>query len=61
MTSSQLVASDRDTLLALDEIKGFEVDHLSTWKTVGMITLGATAAAGVIVSILVTAGTKSYQ
>lgn len=61
MTSSQLVASDRDTLLALDEIKSFEVDHLSTWKTVGMITLGATAAAGVIVSILVTAGTKSYQ
>src|SRR5690349_19463200 len=33
MTSSQLVASDRDTLLALNEIKDYEVDHFSEVQT----------------------------
>ena len=61
MTNSQLVASDRDTLLMLDGVDTYEVDHLSTWKTVTLASVGALAAAGVIVAIIVTAGTKSYE
>jgi hypothetical protein len=61
MTNSQLVASDRDTLLMLDGVDTYEVDHLSTWKTVTLASVGALAAAGVIVAIIVTAGTKTYQ
>ena len=60
MSKRQLVASDRDTLLMLNEIQSYEVDHLSTGKTIGMLGLGAAAAAGVIVTIIVTAGTKTY-
>ncbi len=55
MTRSQLVASDRDTLLALGEIDSYEVDLLSTWKTATLITLGVAVAAGLIVFTVVTA------
>jgi hypothetical protein len=41
ITESQLVASDRDTLLAVDGIDAYEVDHLSTWKTVLIASLPA--------------------
>ncbi len=61
MTQSQLVASDRDTLLALEGLASYEVDHLSTWQTVGLVSLGAAAAAGVIVAIIVTSGTKTLE
>ena len=61
MTSSQLVASDRDTLLPMNELESFEVDHLSTWKTVLLVGAGAAAAAGVIVAIIVTAGSKTFE
>ena len=61
VTESQLVASDRDTLLAVDGIAKYEVDHLSTWKTIGLASLGAAAAAGVIVAIIVTAGKKTFE
>jgi len=60
LTQSQLVASDRDTLLALDELESYEVDHLSTWQTVLLASGGALAVAGVIVAIAVTAGTKTF-
>ena len=61
LTESQLVASDRDTLLAVESISDFEVDHVSTWKTVGLISLGVLAAAGVIVGVVVTSGSKSFE
>ncbi len=62
LTESQLVASDRDTLLMTSELQSYEVDHLSTWKTVLLITAGALAAAGVIVGVVVSAGDKaSFQ
>ncbi len=61
ITSSQLVASDRDTLLAVDGIASYEIDHLSTWQTVGLVSLGAAAAAGVIVAVIITAGSKTLK
>ncbi len=62
VTGSQLVASDRDYIFMLDQIsdKG-EIELLSTFKTVGLITLGAGAAVGLIVVIAATAGTKSAE
>jgi hypothetical protein len=48
MTASQLVASDRDTLLSLGEIAEFEVDHLSTPLTVGIISAAVVLAGGLI-------------
>lgn len=60
VTQTQLVASDRDTLLALDELRDeAEVQHLSTWKTVGLISLGVAAAAGLVIGLVVTSGEKS--
>lgn len=55
MTASQLVASDRDTLLSLGEIESYEVDLLSTWKTVLLITAGVAVASGLIVFTVVSA------
>jgi len=62
VTQTQLVASDRDTLLALDELRDeAEVQHLSTWKTVGLISLGVAAAAGLVVGLVLTGGEKSFS
>lgn len=62
VTSSQLVASDRDTLLPLDELReDAEVQHLSTWKTVGLIALGVAAAAGVVVGLVLSGGEKGFD
>lgn len=55
LTGSQLVASDRDTLLALSDIDSYEVDLLSTWKTATLITAGVAVVAGLIVFTVVTA------
>ena len=55
MTRSQLVASDRDILLALGDIKSYEVDHLSTWKTVLLISAGVLATGGLITYTLLSA------
>lgn len=55
MTGSQLVASDRDTLLSLGEIAEYEVDHLSTPLTVGIISAAVVLAGGLIAFTLVTA------
>jgi hypothetical protein len=62
VTQTQLVASDRDTLLALSELRDeAEVQHLSTWKTVGLISLGVAAAAGLVVGLVLTGGEKSFS
>jgi len=62
MTESQLVASDRDYILDLNGLKDTaEVDHVSTWKTVGLIGLGAAAVAGLVVLTVLTAGSKSQS
>lgn len=59
MVSSQLVASDRDTLLPLAELAGFEVDHLSTPKTVGAISVAVLGATGLIVALFLVSGEKT--
>jgi hypothetical protein len=59
LTESQLVASDRDTLLMVNELESYEVDHLSTWKTVLLITAGAAAVAGIIVGVFASADDKT--
>lgn len=61
MTSSQLVASDRDTLLALGEIDKYEVDLFSETQTIILIAAGVAAVAGLIVITAVTAGSKSFD
>lgn len=61
MTQSQLVASDRDTLLRLNEIDTYEVDHLSVGWTATLVAVGAAAAAGLIVAIIATTGDKGFQ
>ncbi len=48
MTQTQLVASDRDYLLSIGEIKRYEVDLLSTPLTVLLISLGVAVAGGLI-------------
>lgn len=60
MASSQLVASDRDYLLPLSDIKSFEVDHLSVAKTVALVSAGAIVAAGLIVGIVALSGKASF-
>ena len=60
MTSSQLVASDRDTLLALGEIEDYEVDLFSEVQTGILIGVGVAAVTGLIVGIALTAGEKSF-
>lgn len=60
MVSSQLVASDRDTLLPLSTVKAYEVDLLSTGKTVVMVAAGVLGAAGFILAIVSSAGNKSF-
>ena len=58
MTKSQLVASDRDYILMLDEVDSYEVDKLSTWKTVGLISLGVAAVGGLITAMAIMYGSK---
>ncbi|MEY3015435.1 MAG: hypothetical protein RIT45_4170 [Pseudomonadota bacterium] len=61
MYSSQLVASDRDTLVPLANLKSYEVDLLSTGKTAGVIAAGVALAAGFIAVIVVTSGRKTFN
>jgi hypothetical protein len=61
ISQTQLVASDRDTLLAVNGIESYEVDHLSTWKTVLLASGGAAVAAGVILAIIFTSGQKTFD
>ena len=59
LTESQLVASDRDTLLMVNELQSYEVDHLSTWKTVLLLTGAAAAVGGIIVGVIISAGSST--
>jgi len=61
LTDTQLVASDRDTLLMLDGLASYEVDHVSTWKTVGLVGGITAALAGVILGIVLTSGKKTFD
>ncbi len=61
MYSSQLVASDRDTLLPLANLKSFEVDLLSNAKTGLLIGTGVVAASAFIAVIILTSGKKSFN
>lgn len=61
IAGSQLVASDRDTLLPLATISANEVDLLSTGKTAGLIAVGVGAVAGVIVAIVASSGQKTFS
>ncbi|MBM4356012.1 MAG: hypothetical protein FJ109_19855 [Deltaproteobacteria bacterium] len=62
LTGSQLVASDRDYIFMLSQIRPEgEVDLLSTPKTVLLIAGGAGAVAGLIVVTILTAGQKSFS
>ncbi len=58
MASSQLVASDRDTLQPLADLQHFEIDHFSTGKTVALLTAAAAAAVGFIVVLIKISGSK---
>jgi hypothetical protein len=60
MYSSQLVASDRDTLVPLSNLKSYEVDLLSTGKTAAAIAGGVALAAGFIAAIIASSGQKSF-
>jgi len=61
MTQSQLVASDRDTLLALAELESYEVDMFSETQTILLIAGGIAIVAGLIVVTALTAGSKSFD
>jgi hypothetical protein len=64
MTASQLVASDRDYIFMLDQLKGGgegEIELLSTPKTILLIAGGAVAVAGLIAVTVITAGKKSFK
>ncbi|MFT7580285.1 MAG: hypothetical protein ACI9MR_001954 [Myxococcota bacterium] len=61
MTGSQLVASDRDTLLATAELDKYEVDVFSETQTILLITAGVLAVTGLIVVTAITAGSKSFE
>ena len=55
MTPTQLVASDRDYLLSIGEIKSYEVDFLSTPLTVALISVGVAVAGGLIAFAVISA------
>lgn len=55
VSGNQLVASDRDLLLEINAMRHYEVQHFSTWKTVGWAALGLAAAAGMITAVILTA------
>ncbi len=61
IAGTQLVASDRDTLMPMASIKANEVDLLSTGKTAGIIAVGVGAVAGVIAAIVASSGQKTFD
>jgi len=56
LTRNQLVASDRDLLLMVRELGGYEVDLLSTGKTAILGATGIAVAVGLIAATLLSAG-----
>jgi len=61
IAGTQLVASDRDTLMPLASIQANEVDLLSAGKTAGIIAVGVGAVAGVIAAIVASSGKQTFQ
>jgi len=62
VTGAQLVASDRDYIFMLSQLKPKgEVELLSTAKTVGAIAVAAGLVAGLIAYTVSTAGQKSFS
>lgn len=61
MTGSQLVASDRDTLLSLGEIESYEVDVFNETNTILLISAGVAAVVGLVVVTAITAGSKTFN
>ena len=61
IAGSQLVASDRDTLLPMADVSASEVDLLSAGKTTGMIGLGVVTVGAVIAVIVANAGKKTFE
>ena len=62
VTRSQLVASDRDYIFMKNQLtENGEVELLSTWKTVGIISAAAAAVVGLIVVTVVSAGQKTFS
>lgn len=59
LTESQLVASDRDTLLMTHELSEYEVRHFSVGKTVPWIVGGAAIVAGIIIGTVILAGQQT--
>ena len=60
MTETQLVASDRDQLLSLGELRSYEVDHISVVATTSLIVAGAGAVGGLIFALIATSGDKKF-
>jgi hypothetical protein len=61
MYSSQLVASDRDALVPLANLKSYEIDLLSTGKTAGAVAVGVALAAGFIAYVVASSGKKTFN
>ncbi len=60
IAGTQLVASDRDTLMPLADIQANEIDLLSSGKTAGIIAVGVGAVAGVIAAIVASSGSQTF-
>ena len=61
VSSSQLVAPDRDYILMVDQLESYEVDVPSTGKTIALIGAGVAAVTGLIIGVIATSGKKSFQ
>jgi hypothetical protein len=60
MTSSQLVAPDRDYILMTAGLKTYEVDVPSPGKTIALVGGGLAVVAGVVVVLFLTSGSKTF-
>ena len=56
LTKNQLVASDRDIIMFVNELESYEVDLLSTGKTAILGAVGVAITVGLIAATLYTAG-----
>ncbi len=62
LTKQQLVASDRDYILDVNGLKeGGEIDTPSIWKNALWISGGVLAVAGLIIAVVLTSGSKSFE
>ena len=59
LTKSQLVASDRDTLLMTSDLQSYEADFLSEWQTALVVIAGVAALGGVVGLVVYSAQDKA--